>query len=226
MIRVMNYTDWANKYKKQIAREFIRKTDFVSSENPAGIFTAGLPGAGKTEFTVELIKGIVNKPLRVDMDEIAQLIEGYRPEMADKFRGGASIILSKIYDEVIKNKLDFVLDGTFSHSRALENLDRALHHGYTVKVYYIHQEPAIAWQFTKDRELVEHRAIDKAGFIETYLRLEQNLHKLCSDYNNVTISLIVKDAQNKVGRSIEDTKDLFNELPPFLSKSQLESMLI
>jgi UDP-N-acetylglucosamine kinase len=118
-----------------------------------------------------------------------------------------------------------VFDGTFSQARALENLDRALHHGYTVKVYYIHQEPELAWQFTKDRELTEHRAIDKVGFIETYTKLEQNLQILCKDYKNVTISLIVKDAQNKEGRRVEDTKDLFKELPAFLSKEELESVL-
>ncbi len=137
----MDYAEWANKNKKQIAREFIRKTDFVSSDNPAAIFTAGLPGAGKTEFTVELLKDIANKPLRIDMDEIACLIKGYRPQIADKFRGGASTILAKIYDLVLKNKIDFVFDGTFSQKRALENLNRALDCGYTVKIYYIFQDP-------------------------------------------------------------------------------------
>jgi len=48
---------------------------------------------------------------------------------------------------------------------------------------------------------------------------------LCKDYKNVTISLIVKDAQNKEGRRVEDTKDLFKELPAFLSKEELESVL-
>jgi hypothetical protein len=33
---------------------------------------AGLPGAGKTEFTVEFIKSFDPKPLRIDMDEIVQ----------------------------------------------------------------------------------------------------------------------------------------------------------
>jgi UDP-N-acetylglucosamine kinase len=221
----MDHTAWANKYKKRIAREFIRETDFTKSEIPAGIFTAGLPGAGKTEFTVELLKGISTKPVRIDMDEIAQLVEGYRPEIADKFRAGASNILGKIYDEVIKSKIDFVFDGTFSHGRSLENVERALHHGYTVKVYYVHQEPLVAWKFTQDREVLEHRAIDKAGFIETYIKLEQNLRNLCKNYKDVTISLIVKDAQNKEGRRVENVENLFDEIPDFLTREQLESVL-
>lgn len=221
----MDYIAWANQYKKRIAREFIRQAGFLPSDTPTGIYTAGLPGAGKTEFTVELLKGVSNNLVRIDMDEIAQYIEGYKPEIAYKFRGGASIILSKIYDEVIKAKIDFVFDGTFSHGRAIENVERALHHGYTVKIYYIHQDPILAWGFTKDRELVEHRAIDREGFIDTYLKLEQNIRNLSKEYKNVTISLIVKDAQNKEGRRMEDVKDLFTELPEFLTREQLEDVI-
>ena len=110
----MDYTEWANKNKKQVAREFIRRLDHAATEEPSGIFMAGLPGVGKTEFTVELIKSFDPEPLRIDMDEIAQMIEGYKPEIADKFRGAASIIMSRIYDEIVKNRIDFVFDGTFS----------------------------------------------------------------------------------------------------------------
>lgn len=224
---VVDYTEWANKNKKRIAREFIRKIAHESTQEPSGIFMAGLPGAGKTEFTVELIKSLYPEPLRIDMDEIAQMIEGYRPEIADKFRGGASIILSKIYDEVVKNKIDFVFDGTFSSIGADKNLSRALDHGYRVKLYYIHQEPAIAWKFTKDRELIEHRSIDKEGFILTYLKLKDNLAQLCKMHKNVTISLIVKDKSNRVGMRKENIDaHLFEEVPKFLTESQLRAAIL
>jgi len=72
----MNPDAWARTHKKNIAREFIRKIDYNPSQTSAGIFMAGLPGAGKTEFTKELLKDIADKPLRIDMDEIACLIEG------------------------------------------------------------------------------------------------------------------------------------------------------
>lgn len=223
----MEYSEWAQKNKKQIAREFIRRIDHVSSEEPSGIFMAGLPGVGKTEFTVELIKSFYPEPLRIDMDEIAQLIQGYKSEIADKFRGGASIIMSRIYDEVVKKKIDFVFDGTFSSSGADANLSRALAHGYKVKVYYIHQAPEIAWQFTKDRELVEHRAIDKEGFIATYFRLQENLKQLCNNHKDVTISLFVKDTKNRVGLRKENINtNLFDELPEFLTETQLRAAIL
>ncbi|HEU5004566.1 MAG TPA: zeta toxin family protein [Candidatus Saccharimonadales bacterium] len=217
---------WARKKKKAIAKGFIRETDFKPSEELAGIFTAGLPGAGKTEFTKELIKEIVNPPVRIDMGEIATLMEGYKPKLANKFRAGATIILERIYDEVVKNKLDFVFDGTFAHAKAIPNLQRALDHGYKVKIYYIHQDPVVAWRFTQDRELVEHRSIERTGFIDSYKSLQANLHSLCNDYKNVTISLIIKDGDNKIGDRKEDVSDLFSELPKFLTDEEIATAIL
>jgi len=55
----MDHLEWARKNKKNIAREFIRKIEYKAHEQPAGVFTAGLPGAGKTEFTQELLKNLI-----------------------------------------------------------------------------------------------------------------------------------------------------------------------
>jgi UDP-N-acetylglucosamine kinase len=223
----MDYAEWATRNKKRIAREFVRNIEHEPADEPSGIFMAGLPGAGKTEFTVQLIKSFEDEPLRIDMDEIAQMIEGYRPEIADRFRGGASAIMSRIYDEVVKKRINFVFDGTFSSANADKNLERALAHGYKVKVYYIHQLPEIAWQFTKDRELLEHRAIDKEGFITTYSKLKENLEQLCKGNKDVTISLIIKDEKNRVGMRKENINaSLFEELPEFLTEAQLRTAII
>ena len=221
----MDYSDWARKNKKRVARELIRKLDVASSEHPSGIFTAGLPGAGKTEFTVELLKEIIGSPLRIDMDEIATLIEGYRPEIANKFRLGASMILGRIYDETVKNKIDFVFDGTFGHERAIENFERALKQKYTVKVYFIHQDPALAWGFTKDRELIERRSINKESFLGTYSSLFENIRTLQNSYKNVTISIVVKDKQNKIGQRFENVDDIFSIIPKPLARDELERVI-
>ncbi len=165
MIKVMDNDAWVRTNKKRIAREFVRRADLIRRDQPVGIITAGLPGAGKTEFTLELLKQTEDNPLRIDMDEITTTIEGYRPEIADKFRIGASAIMNRIYDEVIKAMINFMLDGTFAGTQAVANVERALSHGYTLKIYYIYQEPSRAWNFTQARELIEHRSIDKAAFM-------------------------------------------------------------
>jgi len=222
----MDPQEWARTNKKKIAREFIRKIDHAASDSPAAIFTAGLPGAGKTEFTKELLKDLSDKALRIDMDEIACLIEGYSPKTADLFRGAASIILDKIYDEVLKTKLDFVMDGTLSHPKALDNIGRALDKGYTIKIYFIHQDPAVAWQFTKDRELVEHRSIDYEKFIESYYRLHENMTQLQTSTKDVTISIILKDKDNRVGQQFENVENMYDIIPAPLAKEQLRNAIV
>jgi predicted ABC-type ATPase len=222
----MTPEEWARTNKKKIAREFICKTAHEPNESPAAIFTAGLPGAGKTEFTEELLKDITDKTLRIDMDEIAGLIEGYSPKTADLFRAGASIILEKIYDETLKAKLDFVMDGTLSHPKAIDNISRALEKDYKVKVYFIHQDPAIAWQFTKDRELIEHRSIDREKFIEAYYRLHENITKLQNMIEDVTISIILKTKDNHIGQQSEDVKNIYDIIPEPLAKDQLRRDIV
>lgn len=222
----MTPEEWARKNKKRIAREFIRKINHAPSTVPAAIFTAGLPGAGKTEFTKELLEDITNKTLRIDMDNIASKIEGYNPKSANLFRAGASIILEGIYDQALKAKLDFVMDGTFSHPKALDNIKRALEKGYAVKVYFIHQEPVIAWQFTKDREIVEHRSIDREGFMRTYYKLYNNIEKLQKFFKDVTISIILKDKDNHIGKQYEDVQDIYDIVPRPLANDQLSHAIV
>jgi hypothetical protein len=135
--------------------------------------------------------------------------------------------MSRIYDEVIKQKINFVFDGTFSSDNAINNLERALSHNYKIKVYYIHQIPSITWQFTKDRELIEHRSIEIEGFKETYIKLENNLKYLRKSHKDVTISLVIKDEKNRVGQLIENVNEtLFDQLPTFLTREQLDSAII
>ena len=224
-MRMIDTEQWIRDNKKQIAREFIRRSVHSRSKNPVGIITAGLPGAGKTEFTQELLKQTSGNPLRIDMDEIATLIEGYRPEIADKFRTGASAIMSRIYDEVTKAQIDFVLDGTFAGTQAVRNVERAVDHGYTIKLYYIYQQPTIAWRFTQAREKIEHRSIDRERFIETYFRIHENLRELEKNLGDITVSVILKDENNKVGLVREDVPNILQSIPAPLTRMDLEEAL-
>ena len=160
---------------------------------------AGLPGAGKTELSRALIEVSGVSPVRIDMDELASLAEGYKPERADEFRLVGTNLLFRLYSTVLKNRLDFIMDGTFSSKNAELNIERALKRGYNLKIVYAYQDPKLAWEFTKAREKVEHRAIRFDGFIETYYKTFDNIKCLSKKYqNSVLLDIVVKDAQNKV----------------------------
>ena len=107
---------------------------------------AGLPGAGKTELSRALIEVSGVSPVRIDMDELASLAEGYKPERADEFRLVGTNLLFRLYSTVLKNRLDFIMDGTFSSKNAELNIERALKRGYNLKIVYAYQDPKLAWE--------------------------------------------------------------------------------
>lgn len=165
---------------------------------------AGLPGAGKSE----LAKNFENEAkvksvhfVRIDMDELASYIEGYTPETADVFRQPATKLLNELFGYVLKRKLNFIMDGTFGSKNALPNIERAIKHGYFVKVIYACQDPKAAWNFTVAREKVEHRAIQFDGFITTYYNILNNLKQIASlPRDRVVLDVAIKDECNGVGQ--------------------------
>ncbi|MBC7708130.1 zeta toxin family protein [Polaromonas sp.] len=217
---------WAREHKSEIVNRFFKRTNYTGSVPPIGIFMAGVPGAGKTEFTKQLMRELIESPLRIDMDEIAETIEGYQPAVAHAFREAATIILDRIYDKALRLKKDFIFDGTFGHSKALENIRRARKKSYTVKVYVIYQDPVIAWSFTKDREVIELRKISKEGFINSYFNIITNIKELQNDKQDVIISLILKDSSNLAGVTYENVEDIFDYLPDIRTREYLESAII
>ncbi len=221
----MNEALLTGKERKLLAREILRKSNATITEAPTVIFMAGLPGAGKTEFTKNLLVELVENPLRIDMDEIAESIGGYSPQKAHLFRLDATAILEKIFEEAIKKKYLIIMDGTLGHSKAIQNIKRAIEKGYHINVMYIHQTPTIAWHFTQDRELIEKRAIDKDKFIKTYYSIFENL-KVLQELQDVKISVIIKDEKNKIGRRFDNVRNVFDIIPPVLEISQLENDII
>lgn len=207
---------WARKNKNGFANKFVTAAKVEPHNEPAAFFMAGLPGAGKTEFTKNIINDLRLRVVRIDMDEIATHIDNYDPRHADAFREAATDMLNAVFDRTTHRKVDFIMDGTFRSRSAISNIERALDKGYTIKIFYIHQEPDIAWSFTQAREKVEKRAINREGFISAYFDIHENIRQLSrGGREGVTIDFVVKDAQNKVGAwhrnvSINDIDNIVN----------------
>ncbi len=196
--------------KKAFVEAFIEKSGAKPNPNPSAFFMAGLPGAGKTEFSKNLIKLVGGaKAVRIDMDEIATRIKGYHPESADEFRGQASKLMNGIYDKVLKEKLEFIMDGTFGSKSSIKNVERAITHGYTVKVIYIIQDPKLAWKFTLAREKVEHRSISIDGFVKTYFNITNNILMLkpfMEKHDKITLDIVINNEENEIKSWIPNIK--------------------
>ena len=214
IIKVMEIRNWVKNHKKTFTKRFIRESGAQPNpDKPSCIFMAGLPGAGKTEFTKTIISESKIRVVRIDMDEIAEHIESYRPQEADKFRLGASILQTEIFNRCKKEYYPFIMDGTMSHEITLNCIGACVRKGYHVKVTYIKQDPKLAWRFTKAREKVEKRGISKDGFITSYANTINNLLKL-NEYPEVLVDIIIKDKHNKPGERITDIPT--NELDKFI----------
>ena len=209
---VDNLKSWVKERKNEFANTIIAESGAAPDGKLSAVFMAGLPGSGKTELTKNLILASQLKVVRLDMDEIASMIEGYRPEEADKYRESASEILNRTFDVTLKRQLDFIMDGTFSSKYAVKNVERAFSHGYKIKIIYVVQDPKIAWDFTLAREKVEHRAIDVDGFIDSYFGTLKNIKSLMAknkNYDKITLDMIFKDAENRVGDRLKNVGDGF-----------------
>jgi predicted ABC-type ATPase len=223
----MNIKQWVKNHKKEFTNKFIRESGASpNKDEPSCIFMAGLPGAGKTEYTKTLIAESNIKVVRIDMDEIASMIDSYVPEKADMFRLGAVSLQNDIYEKCHKGYYPFIMDGTLSNEKTVKSIKTVLNKGYSVKVIYIKQDPQIAWRNTKEREKIEHRSIDKDGFIKSYNNTINNLH-FVKEYNGIKMDIIIKDGSNSTITRIMDAgvSDLDKYVKNEYSIKQLEGLL-
>jgi len=222
--RSMNYDAWARSNKKAIAKEFISKFGAKSTDVPMAVFTAGIPGAGKTEFLDRLFQGN-NDFVRMDLDEIVKLFPGYSPEKYYLYRGGSNIILEAVFDQCREKKFNFVMDGTLSHAKAVENIRRTLKR-HTVVLFYIWQEPQKAWQLTKDRELLTKRGVSKDGFINACLEVPKNLKLILSEFSNSVIVIAIKKSDDHEYQIIRDPAQIDTLLSKTYTRKSIEGIIL
>lgn len=200
MVDENDILEWTKKNKKEFILDMVEKAGVEPDVEPGAFFMAGLPGAGKTEISRGIIRDFKVPMLRIDMDEIAEKLPGYKPENADLFRKPATLLLSEVFSYAIHHNIDFLMDGTLGSSKAGENIERCLKRGYSVQIIYAYQKPKLAWEFTKAREKVEHRAIKFEGFVEAYYKTINNIKYISEKYGGkIVIDIAVKDEKNQVG---------------------------
>jgi adenylylsulfate kinase-like enzyme len=199
--------EFARQNKKRIAQELTDIAKFAPDEVPASVFMGGSPGAGKTEYSKNLIDSIErdqkHKVIRIDGDELRQYLPGYSGNNSYLFQGAISIIVDKIHDMAIDNKQTFLLDGTLSkYDKATSNIKRSLDKNRKVHIFYVYQKPEVAWKFTMAREKLEGRNIPKSIFIQSFLDSRYVIDRIRKDFNEkVVISLVKKNFET---HAVED----------------------
>ncbi len=207
------------KNKKKIIEQFAGHCEEPSSSGAIlTFFMAGSPGAGKTELSKGLIRHIGRrlgrKIVRIDADEIRNFLPSdlYTGKNSDVVQGAAVRGVEILYDHIIKTGKHTILDGTFVDlEKAQNNIERALkfERKRTVEIWYVYQDPLLAWEFTKQREIIEGRRVPKRSFIQSFFKAKQNVEKIKADFGNqVALHVIKKDYKNAIEDSWLDVQSV------------------
>ena len=199
--------------KQLLFKKFADGDIYKPNKNPISLFMAGSPGAGKTEYSkalIEIAKNSANPIVRIDADEIREIIPQYNGANSDMVQSAASIGVHKLYDYVLKNKLNAMVDGTFaSFEIVLRNIERSLNRERSVGVYYIYQDPISAWEFTKKREKLEGRMVPKKTFVEAFFNAKKNVIKIKAIFKDkVKIYLVIKNYSDNTEKFYPNIADI------------------
>jgi len=189
--------EFARANKQHIAEQLTDISQYEPETRPISVFMAGSPGAGKTEYSKNLIEMLERnkkrKVIRIDGDELRPRIPGYTGKNSSLFQGAVSIVVDRIHDLALKQGQTFLLDGTFSnYERAVHNINRSLSKGRPVLIFYVYQRPEVAWRFTKAREVQEGRNIPKDKFIEQFLGARATVDKIRKEFGEEVVIFLVE----------------------------------
>lgn len=211
---------YAKENKKSMISSVIEGKE--KEEEKTAIFMAGSPGAGKTE-AAQTLRMLNSNLCVIDADQFRGLFPGYTGNNSDEFQRGSSLLVDAALDLVLKKGYSFILDGTFATTKVQKNIERALKKNYNVLIYYVYQDPFVAWDFTKKREMIEGRFVPKERFINAFFQSRKNLMRMKKLFQEqITINILVKDFQNTISDFLMDIDNVELTMPINYTEKELE----
>lgn len=212
--------NFIKKNKKSLIDKFVSEN--WPDPEPISIFMAGSPGAGKTEFSKRLINQNNLKLVRIDADEIRKFIPQYTGKNSDIVQQAASRGVHILYDYVLKQNLNMLLDGTFAYKEASRNIFRSIKRERYVEIFYIYQSPIIAWRFTKAREETEGRKVPKKAFVNSLFQAKENVQKVKDEFGEkVKVHVIIKNYEKGVEKDYPDVENIDQYIKIPYTRSEL-----
>ena len=139
---------------------------------------------------------------------------GYTGNNAHCFQRAATNAVNKVYDHALQHKQSALLDGTFTYGNWRENIDRSLTKGRLVEIYYLYQDPVVAWDYVEKRRKAQGRAVPKDVFVEDYYKSMENVKAAKQLYGNKITLYFAKNNNNKALEYIKiDVQDIDSYLP-------------
>lgn len=213
--------------KSLLIQKFVDSKIYKSTENSISLFMAGSPGAGKTEYSNKFIKRFEEPIVRIDADDIREIIPIYNGRNSDIVQGAASLGVEKLYDYVLKKRIDVIVDGTFAiYNISYRNIKRSIDKNRRVGIFYIYQDPLVAWELTKKREKLDGRMVPKDIFIGSLFAARENVNKIKSIFKEkVRVYLIIKNFSNNTEKSYFNIDNIDNYLKIEYTVKTLNNLL-
>lgn len=210
----------------QLIKHFVKDSKPPKEIVPVTVFMAGSPGAGKTEVSTRLIEEL-SGAVRIDADEIRKICPGYSGDNAHLFQRAASKGVNILYDYVLANGINAVIDGTFAYAEAVKNIDRSLKKRRFTAIMFVYQEPLQAWEFTKKREALEKRRVTKETFVKAFFGSQANVREVMKKYGKkVELTIIIKDVHNDIDKMLLNEYDIESHLKKSYTEDELNTLLI
>lgn len=217
---------FVRKKHQEITEKFASESAFPRDPEPISIFMAGSPGAGKTEFSRNLVKEFKTKPVIIDADEIRALLPGYTGSNSYMFQKACTEVVNNLLHHAVKNSQNFLLDATFAYKKSLENIEISFQHNRKVIVYYIYQDPLKAWTLTKAREQQEHRLVTKDVFIVGYFGSRENVNFAKQKYGDrIELNIVINDYETGVKKTRSNVDRLDGFIPRLYTVNELNELL-
>lgn len=185
---------------------------------------AGSLGAGKTEVALGLAENYDNHVI-IDADYFRTQFPEYNGKNSSLFQKASSWLVEQAFKFVLQNGYSFILDATFAILSAEKNIVRTLKQEFRVTIFYVYQNPKIAWDFTRQRELVEGRHVPKAVFINAFFKLRENIEKIKERHPDTVLHIIIKDYQNNVSEVHYAADNVSLVIPLQYTSNELEEGL-
>lgn len=206
---------FVKSHKREIREKFANDKISPPEQNPFSIFMAGSIGAGKTEFSKNFLKIPRIQAIRIDADEIKDFIPHYNGKNANQIQGASALGVEYLHDYVLDKKKSMLMDGTFSNfEKAIQNIRRSLNKNRPVEIFYIYQDPLLAWKFAKAREHEKGRAVTKKAFLDSFFNSQKTIIKIKEEFGGkVILNLVVKsyaDSNEELHLKIDTIDEYLN----------------
>ncbi|MDR1605674.1 MAG: zeta toxin family protein [Streptococcaceae bacterium] len=214
--------EYAKAHKDEFLSELVKNKKIA--KNKVALFMAGSPGAGKTEVAVSLAE-MYSDYVVIDADAFRAEFPEYDGSNSALFQKASSWLVEQAFKFVISEGFSFILDATFALESSNSNIRRAVKNAYQPTIFYVYQNPYVAWKFTKEREKVEGRAVPQPTFINAYLKSRENIVRAKATFSEVQLNVVIKDFDNNISNVQYDADNIELIIPEMYSKQELEEKL-